>query len=57
MKKIALKLGAQVQSSVSGKTDLLICGEKVGPTKIAKAEKLGIRVIKEKDYNALFDER
>ena len=57
MKKIALKLGAQVQSSVSGKTDLLICGEKVGPTKIAKAEKLGIRVIREKDYNALLDER
>ena len=57
MKKIALKLGAQVQSSVSGKTDLLICGEKVGPTKIAKAEKLGIRVIRERDYNALLDER
>ena len=57
MKKIALKLGAQVQSSVSGKTDLLICGEQVGPTKIAKAEKLGVRVIREKDYNALLDER
>jgi DNA ligase (NAD+) len=57
MKKIALKLGAQVQSSVSGKTDLLICGEQVGPTKIAKAEKLGVRVIREKDYNTLLDER
>ena len=53
MKKIGLTLGAQLQSSVSGKTDLLICGEKVGPTKIAKAEKLGIRVMREEDYNAL----
>jgi DNA ligase (NAD+) len=57
MKKIALTLGAQLQSSVSGKTDLLICGEKVGPTKIAKAEKLGIRVMSEEDYNALLDGR
>jgi len=53
MKKNAQALGAQVQSSVSSKTDMLICGEKVGPTKIAKAEKLGIRIIKEEDYNLL----
>ena len=53
MKKNALQLGAKVQSSVSSKTDLLICGEKVGPAKIAKAEKLGVRVISEADYNSL----
>ena len=53
MKKNALELGAKLQSSVSGKTDLLICGEKVGPAKIAKAEKLGVRVISEADYNTL----
>ena len=53
MKKNALELGAKVQSSVSGKTDLLVCGEKVGPAKIAKAEKLGVRVISEADYNTL----
>ena len=55
MKKNALKLGAQVQSSVSAKTDMLICGEKVGPTKIAKAEKLGIRVVSEEEYDALLE--
>ena len=53
MKKNALQLGAKVQSSVSSKTDLLICGEKVGPAKIAKAENLGVRVISEADYNSL----
>jgi len=56
MKKNALQLGAKVQSSVSSKTDLLICGEKVGSAKVAKAEKLGVRVISEADYNALLDE-
>ena len=53
MKKNALQLGAKVQTSVSSKTDLLICGEKVGPAKIAKAENLGVRVISEADYNSL----
>jgi DNA ligase (NAD+) len=50
MKKNALELGAELQSSVSAKTDLLICGEKVGPTKIAKAQKLGIRIMSEEEY-------
>jgi DNA ligase (NAD+) len=53
MKQNALQLGAQVQSSVSSKTDMLICGEKVGPTKIAKAEKLGIQVVSEEEYKSL----
>jgi DNA ligase (NAD+) len=53
MKQNALQLGAQVQSSVSSKTDMLICGEKVGPTKIAKAEKLGVRVVSEEEYKSL----
>ena len=53
MKKNALELGAELQSSVSAKTDLLICGEKVGPTKLAKAQKLGIRVVSEEEYGIL----
>ena len=55
MKKNALDLGAHIQSSVSSKTDMLICGEKVGPVKIAKAEKLGVRVISEEEYNSLLN--
>ena len=46
----AESLGANIQSSVSGKTDYLIAGEKVGASKLAKAEKHGVQVISEQEY-------
>lgn len=46
----AEKLGAINQSGVSGKTDFLVAGEKVGASKLAKAEKLGVQVISEQEY-------
>ena len=53
MEKDALHLGAQVQGSVSAKTDLLVCGENVGASKKSKAEKLTVQIISENDYVAL----
>jgi DNA ligase (NAD+) len=50
MQATARKLGAKVLSAVSGSTDYLVCGEKVGPKKIAKAEKLGIQILSEGEY-------
>ncbi|HIN13565.1 MAG TPA: hypothetical protein EYM72_04720 [Gammaproteobacteria bacterium] len=50
MKKNALELGAKIQSSVSAKTDILICGENAGSAKINKAEQLGVQVMSEQDY-------
>ncbi len=56
MKKNAFDLGAEVQSAVSGKTDILICGENVGATKLNKAEKLGVRILSEEDYHSLLND-
>ncbi|MCF8068326.1 MAG: DNA ligase [Desulfobacterales bacterium] len=50
MQTSARKLGAKVQTAVSANTDFLVCGEKVGATKIAKAEKSGAAIISEKEY-------
>jgi DNA ligase (NAD+) len=53
MEKQAKALGAKVAKSVSGKTDLLVTGEKVGAKKITDAENKGVEVITEAAYLAL----
>lgn len=50
MKKQAKELGAKVGSSITGKTDILVTGSKVGPAKMKKAEELGVIVIGELEY-------
>ncbi len=57
MQAAARKLGAKVQSSISGNTEYLICGENVGPNKIFKAEKSGARVISESEYFNMLEMR
>jgi len=56
MQARARKLGAKVQSGVSGKTDFLVCGEKVGPSKIEKATRLGVTIMSEADYFEMISE-
>jgi len=46
----ARKLGAIVQTTVSGKTDYLVCGENVGEAKREKAGKTGAKIITETEY-------
>jgi len=46
------QLGAKVTSSVSKKTTAVIAGEKPG-SKVTKAEKLGIKILSEKDLSKL----
>lgn len=57
MQSHARTLGAKVQTSVSGKTDFLVCGENVGAKKIEKATKLGVTVMNEVDYFKLIGEK
>lgn len=42
--------GGKVLSAVSGKTDYLVAGENMGPSKKEKAEKLGVKVISEETF-------
>jgi len=42
--------GGKVSSSISSKTDFLIAGDKMGPAKRTKAEKLGVKIINEEAY-------
>ena len=53
MQQEARRLGAIVQSTVSGRTDMLVCGQKVGRAKIEKAEKAGTTIIEEDEYYAM----
>lgn len=50
MKKQAKLLGAKVGDSVTGKTDMLVCGEKVGESKLKKARTLGVQLLSEAEY-------
>ncbi|MEA2134056.1 MAG: ligase, partial [Solirubrobacteraceae bacterium] len=43
--RLCERAGATTASSVSASTDMLICGENVGASKTAKAEKLGVEVV------------
>ena len=44
-----ISLGATPGSSITKKTDYLICGEKVG-SKLAKAEQLGAKILTEQEF-------
>lgn len=50
MMRLAEGMGAVVQTAVSGNTDLLVCGEKVGDKKMEKARSAGVRILSESEY-------
>ncbi|MFN3916819.1 MAG: NAD-dependent DNA ligase LigA [Flavobacteriales bacterium] len=47
--------GGKIGSGVTGKTDYLIAGENMGPSKLEKAEKLGVKIISESDFFTLIN--
>lgn len=57
MQTQARQLGARVQTAVSGKTDILVCGENVGQTKISKARKQGVTILSEQAYLELLNSK
>lgn len=53
LKKLIEDNGGKVGSSISSKTGYLVAGDKMGPSKRAKAESLGIPIISENDFLAM----
>lgn len=55
LKEIIKKNGGKVISAVSGKLDYLVAGDKMGPSKLEKAKKLGITIISEEEFKELLN--
>ncbi|PVW16526.1 NAD-dependent DNA ligase LigA [Marixanthomonas spongiae] len=50
LKKLIEDNGGKVSSSISGKTNYVVAGDKMGPSKKTKAENLGVPIISEDDF-------
>ncbi|WP_417603751.1 NAD-dependent DNA ligase LigA [Owenweeksia hongkongensis] len=53
IKELIEKHGGKNTGSVSGKTDLIVAGEGMGPSKRKKAEDLGVKIIDENEFAEL----
>lgn len=54
-KELIEKNGGKNSGSISRKTDYVLAGENMGPTKLEKAQKLGVPVISEEDFLAMIN--
>ena len=55
MKAMITAHGGKNTGSVSSRTTYLLAGEKAGPEKLAKAEKLGVKVISEEEFYSIIN--
>jgi DNA ligase (NAD+) len=53
LKELIEAHGGTNVSSVSAKTDFILAGEGMGPSKLAKAEKLGVRIVHEDEFSQM----
>lgn len=56
LKQLIERHGGKNASGVTSNTDYLIAGDKMGPAKLQKAEKLGIRIISENEFMEMINE-
>ena len=56
-KAMILQHGGRNSGSVSKKTDYILAGENMGPAKLEKAEKLGVKIIDEASFLEMLDEQ
>ena len=50
LKKLIEDNGGKVSSSISSKTTYVVAGDKMGPSKLQKAESLGVTIISEEEF-------
>ncbi|EKB56598.1 exonuclease domain-containing protein [Bergeyella zoohelcum] len=55
MAKLLYNIGADINTSISSRTDFVVIGEKAGPKKLEQIEKLGIATIDEQEFLKLFN--
>jgi DNA ligase (NAD+) len=55
LKSLIEKNGGKNLSGVSSKTSYLVAGDKIGPSKLAKAEKLGVKIISEEEFKTMIE--
>jgi DNA ligase (NAD+) len=53
LQEIIIRNGGRILSGVSGKLDYLVAGDNMGPSKREKAEKLGVKIISEAEFEQL----
>ncbi len=53
LKDIIVANGGKVLSSISGKLNYLLAGDNMGPAKREKAEKLGVKIISEQEFELM----
>jgi DNA ligase (NAD+) len=53
LRDVIIKNGGKVASSISGKLDYVLAGDNMGPAKKEKADKLGVKIISEQDFEKL----
>ena len=53
IKEVIKQHGGKVVSAISGKVDILVAGENMGPAKKEKAEKLGVQIISEEEFTKM----
>ena len=55
-KRIIEQHGGKNVGSISGKTSFMLAGENMGPSKLEKAEKLGVRIVSEDEFLAMIEQ-
>jgi DNA ligase (NAD+) len=53
LQDIILKNGGRILSGVSGKLDYLLAGDNMGPSKLEKATKLGVKILSEAEFEKM----